>query len=458
MGVGEKLGFALGDAASNLFFQTFAIFLLYYYTDVVGLSAAAVGTMFLVTRIVDTFTDPVMGALADRTRSRWGRYRVYLLFGSIPYGLIGFLMFVGLDLDAGWKLVYAYATYSAMMLAYTVVNVPYSSLMGVLTPSVSERAVVSSYRFVFAFGAGILVSRTFIPLKDLLGAGDELLGVRLTMGIFAVASVLMFMVTALVTRERVQPVAQRQSSVREDVADLFRNVPWLVISAVTVLQLITIVIRESSVVFYFKYVVGEEGLASTFLMWAKISIIAGIVINVWLMKWFDKRSLLIAYSYVAAIGYGGIYLLPVEQMGWIYALNIAGSLAFGPIGVILWSMYGDCADYGEWKFGRRATGLVFSSSLFAIKFGLALGGAIPGWLLATSGFVANEVQPEAARSMMLSLMTLIPAGLTVLFGSLVWAYPLKRAALQQMEAELAERVASEQGARADGACPRVPVQ
>lgn len=176
-----------------------------------------------------------------------------------------------------------------------------------------------------------------------------------------------------------------------------------------------------------------------FLMLAKISIITGIFANVWLMRRVQKRTLLIAYCYISAICYGGIYLVPTDMLWLMHVMNILGSLAFGPIGVILWSMYGDCADYGEWKFGRRATGLVFSSSLFAIKFGLALGGAIPGWLLAMSGFVSNEAQDPAALNMIRMLMTVIPACMTVVFGSMVFLYPLKQPNLEQIENDLAQR-------------------
>lgn len=435
----EKIGYALGDAASNLFFQTFAIFLLFYYTDVVGLSAAAVGTMFLVTRVIDTVTDPIMGLVADRTNTRWGKFRPYLLIGAVPYGVIGFIMFVGPDFNTTGRLMYAYATYSLMMLAYTFMNVPYSSLMGVMTPSVKERSVLSSYRFVFAFLAGIIVSRTFIPLKNFLGGGDQLLGVRYTMAIFAVLSVIMLLTTFLTTRERVHAPKAQTTSLKADLKDLFHNVPWIIISLVTVLQLIAIVIRESSVVYYFKYLVGNEDAASNFLMWAKISIITGIVGNVWLMRIFDKRILLIAYCYGAAICYGGIFFVNPDHMGILHGLNIVGSLAFGPIGVILWSMYGDCADYGEWKFGRRATALVFSSSLFAIKFGLAMGGAIPGWLLGSTGFVANQAQGVETLRMMNALMTLMPAGLLVVFGSLIFAYSLNNRRLEVIEVDLATR-------------------
>jgi len=435
----EKTGYALGDAASNLFFQTFGIFLLFYYTDIVGLPAAAVGTMFLVTRIVDTITDPIMGAIADRTNSRWGKFRVYLLIGAVPYGLIGFFMFVGPDFNTTGKLIYAYITYSAMMLAYTFINVPYSSLMGVMTSSVRERSVLSSFRFTFAFLAGIIVSWSFIPLKNFLGGGDELLGVRLTMGIFAAVSVVLFLVTFATTRERVQPPAEQQPDLKADLSNLLRHGPWLVVSLVTVLQLVTIVMRESSVIYYFKYVVGSEDGASIFLMLAKVAIIAGIILNVFAMRRFDKRSLLIAYCLVAAVFYGGIYFVGPGQMMTLHLFNILGSLAFGPIGAILWAMYGDCADYGEWKFGRRSTALVFSSSLFAIKFGLTLGGAIPGWLLGSAGFVPNLPQNEAVKETILRLFSAYPALLIITFGSLVFLYRLNQSKLDQIEADLIQR-------------------
>jgi GPH family glycoside/pentoside/hexuronide:cation symporter len=442
---GEKIGYALGDAASNLFFQTFAIFLLFYYTDIVGLPAAAVGTMFLVTRILDTVTDPIMGALADRTKTRFGKFRIYLLLGAVPYGLIGFFLFVGPDFNTTGKLIYAYVTYTAMLMAYTFINVPYSSLMGVMTPSIRERSVLSSFRFIFAFLAGIIVAASFIPLKDYLGGGDDLLGVRKTMGIFAAASVVLFLITFFSTRERVHPPADQRADTRTDFLNLFRNVPWLVISLITLLQLIALVMRDSSVIFYFKYVVGEEGGATFFLMSAKIAIVVGIVLNIFVMRAVDKKTLLIAYTYVAAVGYGGIYFVDPANAWLVHTLNIGGSLAFGPVGVILWSMYGDCADYGEWAFGRRSTALIFSSSLFAIKLGLTLGGAIPGWMLGAAGFVANVPQNPETLAVIARLMTVIPAGLLLVLGTLAFAYGLNNARLTRIEAELDERKAAAGG-------------
>src|SRR5210317_2035602 len=202
----EKLGYGLGDSASNFFFQVFNIFLLYYYTDVFGLAPAAVGTMFLVTKIVDAISDPVMGLIADRTHSRWGKFRPYLLWAAVPYGICGYAMFASPDLSDTGKLIYAYVTYTLMMLAYTAINVPYSALLGVISPSSVERTKVASYRFICAFAAAWLIGTFVTPLKNMLGGGDEALGFRLTMIIFAVLSVALFWISFATTRERVSPV------------------------------------------------------------------------------------------------------------------------------------------------------------------------------------------------------------------------------------------------------------
>ena len=202
----EKAGYGLGDTASNFFFQVFNIFLLYYYTDIFGLAPAAVATMFLVTKVIDAISDPAMGMIADRTNTKWGKFRPYILWGAVPYGLCGYLMFANPDLSDSGKLIYAYVTYSLMMLAYTAINVPYSALMGVISPSSIERTKVASYRFIGAFVAGWVVGTFVTPLKNILGGGDEALGFQLTMIIFAVISIAMFWITFATTKERVQPI------------------------------------------------------------------------------------------------------------------------------------------------------------------------------------------------------------------------------------------------------------
>ena len=243
LSIKEKVGYSLGDAASNFFFQFFSIFLLFYYTDIVGIPAAAVGTMMLVTRLLDAITDPLVGALADRTRSRWGRFRPWLLWMAIPYAITGVIMFMCPDWGGTAKLVYAYVTYSVMMLVYTAINVPYSALMGVMSDSSEERTRLASFRFVAAFGAGMLVSYFALPLKNALGRGDDKLGFLLTMCIFALLSVLCFLITFFTTRERVKPAVEQKGSFKGDMALLLRCAPWVLLFFISLFNLTSFRIR-----------------------------------------------------------------------------------------------------------------------------------------------------------------------------------------------------------------------
>jgi GPH family glycoside/pentoside/hexuronide:cation symporter len=225
----EKLGYGLGDTASNFFFHTFNIFLLSYYVDVFGISPAAVGTMFLITKLFDALTDVFMGMVADRTKTRWGRFRPYFLWMAFPFGLIGYSMFANPELSDSGKLVYAYVTYSLMMLAYTVINIPYSSLLGVISPHSRERDSVSTYRFVCAFGAQLLISAFVIPMRNWLGGDDKALGYQLTMGIFAVLSIALWLFTFATTKERVEPPKAQKSDMKEDLQAVFKNAPWVIL-------------------------------------------------------------------------------------------------------------------------------------------------------------------------------------------------------------------------------------
>ena len=249
----EYIGFALGDTASGFFFQTFNIFLTYYYVDVWGIPATALLVMLPAVRAMGALDDLAMGLLADRTQTRWGKFRPYLLWAAVPYGICGYLMFAGPKLGTDAKLVYAYVTYALMLLCYTVVNVPYSSLMGVLSPSPAIRAQASSYRFVGAFGGAFLISLGVRPLVKWLGAGDEPLGFRLTMGIFAAVSIAMFWVCFGTTKERVTPPPGQQTNAREELGELFRNWPWVMLLITSVLSTAFAALRSGSTIFYFKY-------------------------------------------------------------------------------------------------------------------------------------------------------------------------------------------------------------
>lgn len=445
----EKLGYGLGDTASNFFFQVFNIFLLYYYTDIFGLSAAAVGTMFLVTKIVDAASDPIMGLIADRTNTRWGKFRPYLLWAAIPYGLCGYAMFANPDLSDSGKLVYAYVTYTLMMLAYTAINVPYSALMGVISPSSIERTKVASYRFICAFAAAWLIGTFVTPLKNMLGGGDEALGFQLTMIIFAVLSVTLFWITFATTKERVTPV-QDETDVRLDFKAMLGNGPWVVLFIAAIFTLMNVAVRNGTLLYYFKYYIGDNGeriflifdKTAVFMSLGLLAMIFGIALTKTLAERFEKRTLLIVLTLLNAVSMAAFYVTPPDQYLLMVVVNCIGAFVIGPTPALVWAMYADTADYGEWKTGRRTTALVFSSLQFAQKMGLAVGAGLAGVILGLFGFIANEVQTETSLAGIRFMFSIMPAGLAVAGAAAIFFYPIRSKLVRQIESELAERHAS----------------
>lgn len=449
----EKIGYSVGDTASNLFFQTFILFMLYFYTDVFGLSAAAVGTMFLVTRIWDAVNDPVMGMIADRTNTRWGKFRPYLLFVSIPFGIIGVLTFTTPDFDPSGKLVYAYVTYTLMMMFYTAINVPYSALMAVITPNSMERTVLSSFRFVAAFLGGVIVQSTTMSLVEYFGAGYEAVGWQWAMGLLSGLAIVLFFITFFTTEERVLPPKEQKSDFKKDLKELFTNKPWLLIAGATVFQLTYIVIRGSSIAFYFKYYVKEQQLnlfgnvidlspaifTSSFLLTGTVATIIGALLTKWISKTIDKKNTYSGFLILSSSLCVFFYFLEPANVVLIFLLNILLSFFIGPVSVLQWAMYTDTADYSEWKNGRRATGLIMSASLFALKLGLTLGGALAGWTLAYYGFIANEIQTEETIMGIKMLMSFFPAIIGVLGGLLIIWYPLTNKMMIKIEEDLTAR-------------------
>jgi GPH family glycoside/pentoside/hexuronide:cation symporter len=435
----EKAGYALGDAASNFFFQFFGLFLMFYYTDIVGISAGAVGTMMLVTRMFDAITDPLMGALSDRTRTRWGRFRPWLLWVAIPYAVTGVTMFLCPDLGERGKLIYAYVTYSAMMLAYTAINVPYSALMGVMSDSSEDRTRLSSFRFVAAFGAGMLVSYFALPLKNLLGQGDDKVGFLWTMSIFAVLSVICFLITFATTKERVVPADEEKGSLKGDLSLLLRCAPWILLFGVTLFNLTSYCVRSGAQMYYFKYVVGNEMGAKWFMTSGMIAAMIGIALAPRITGLIGKRTAMIALSAISTTLNASFFFLPPENYPLLLAVNIIASLIGGPAGAIIWSMYADTADYIEWKHHRRITGLVYSGVLFGIKMGVALGGGIIGWLLAFYSFEAN-MAPSAESILGIKLaFAAVPAALAFVSVFFLCVYRLSDKKVVEIEADLRAR-------------------
>ncbi len=287
----EKVGYACGDLASCLYWQTIGSFLLFFYTDVFGISAAAAGTMFLVTRLWDAVNDPIMGTIADRTKTRWGRFRPYLLWLAVPFGVIGVLLFTTPDFSPTGKLVWAYITYNLMMMAYTAINIPYSSLLGVITSDPLDRVRLSTFKFLGAFGGNLAVQAFTLPLVAYFGQGDRAIGFRNTMMLYGTVAVALFLVTFFSVRERVQPAPSQKSRVKEDVRDLSRNKPWLILLAIGLFVLAYVAIRNGVTIYYLKYYARNENLYNWYMVSATIATIIGIFVVGWITKKVGKARM-----------------------------------------------------------------------------------------------------------------------------------------------------------------------
>ena len=446
----EKVGYGLGDMASNFYMGFFGLFLLYYYTDVFGISPAAAATMLLVTKVVDAISDPAMGLIADRTNTRWGKYRPYLLWMAIPYALLGYLLFLGPEFSTTGKLIFAYVTYTLVMLAYTAINVPYSALLAVISPVAEERTKATQFRFIFASLGTLAVGALATPLVSWLGGENELLGFRLTIILFAVLSVLIFWITFATTRERVIPKLH-SSSVREDMRNLVKNWSWVVLVVTGILVVVGLVARFASIVFYLKYYIQDGG--DTVFMWMDrtafltscglIGQLFGALLTPMLTMRFEKHHLMFAMNVLHAALLIWCYFISPDNYGLIVVVHSLGIFTFGVVITLLFSMYTDCAEYGEWKTGSNTAGLTVSASMFSLKFGSALGGALPGFILAAYGFVANEVQTADAIDGIRLMFNVLPAVFFLLGGIVMLFYKIDRSVLKTVEAELGDRRADE---------------
>jgi GPH family glycoside/pentoside/hexuronide:cation symporter len=437
----EKFAYGLGDTASNFYFQAFNIFLANYYTDIFGLESGAVGWLLFIVPITVAALNPVVGLLADRTNTRWGKFRPYLLWGAIPYGVFGVLMFANPDLSAHGKLVFAYLTYAVVLIAYVAVNTPYGALMGVMSASSEDRTSLSSYRFACAFLGALLIGG-FVPnLKTMLtpANGGPADGFRNTMTIFAVISVAMFIYTFANTRERVKVPAGQKTPLGRDLRDLMSNTPWLVLFFVGFLTLANTGLRNGAGTFYFKYNVGDEIAQGMFNRVGFLCFILGALATKLFTARFSRRSLMIWLTVINALAMGACYFVDPHNLRLLYVLNIIASFAAGPTPAIVWSMYADTADFGEWKFGRRATGLIFSATVFIQKVGLALGSGMIGWLNKYFGYVPNAAQTPAALHGINLMFSLLPGSLALLAGLATMMYGLDEPTVKQIERELAAR-------------------
>ena len=446
VGLGEKIGYGVGDFASSMYLNFFGFYLFYFFVDLAGVAPAAIGLMLILTKLVDAFTDPMMGALADRTRTRWGRYRPYILWGAIPFGLAGVAVFAAPDLDPPAMLIWGYVTYTLAMLVFTAVSVPYGGLLGVISPSSQVRSSVSAYRMAFASLAGIAFGVLGTTLVRDFGQGDEMRGILLTMVCIAALGTVCFFTVFATTKERI-PSAQENGSIRGDLAVLFRCGPWIAIAIAAILGVLAIAARAAAALFWYKYVAGDDGapvigfLDRVGLFYTALAVgkLAGVVIGNFLHRSFDKRDVVIAGGALKFVGIGLFYIMPLDAVWGQTAAQLFVGMGFGLLMVTAYAMFTDIAEYVDWKSGLQMTGLVIAASIFAVKAGVAFGSSIPGFTLGLTGFVAQEAQSKTAQFgielafAVIPAIALLPAMIAMLF------YRLDRKTIATVESDLAQR-------------------
>ena len=435
----EKFGYGLGDMAANFIFQAMLALQLSYYTDTFGLSAAQAGTLFLVVGLIAAVFNPVMGVIADRTNTRWGKFRPWLLWTAVPFGIMGILTFTTPSLSIGGKLVYAWVTYLLLRLIYAVNNVPYASLTAVLTGDPDERTSIASYRQVFANSAGFIVQSLAIPMVVFFGHGNSAKGYQITMGLLSVLSVIFFLIAFASSKERIQPNPQQQTSLTQDLKDLFSNRPWGVLFVVTTFYFAAIAMRGSVMLPFFKYNAGNQDLFSWFNGFGLASLIAGVAVSTALTRRVGKRPLFIVSMTLSGLFNLAVLVLPATATVPIIASEVLRQFAYGTSGPLIWAMMGDVADYGEWKTGRRATGTVTAAVVFALWVGLALGGAIAGWLFSYYGYVANAVQTARALNGIRLTAGLWSGIAFFATAACLFFYPISRTTNKNISDELAGR-------------------
>ena len=447
----EKVGYGFGDMSSSMFWKIFSYYLPFFYSNVFGLSLAHAGTLLLITKLYDAVSDPVMGMIADRTETRWGKYRPYLLWCAVPFAVCGVLTFTTPDAGYGFKLAYAYVTYILMMTAYTAINVPYGAMLGVLTPDSREKTVFSSYRMFFAYGGSFIALAIFEPLQKFFqNIGSEVSTAdswQWSMAVVGAICAVLFVLCFAMTKERVKIAAPSSgnSSIFKDFKSLVSNGPWWILLAAAIGILLFNSIRGGAAAYYFKDVIGGNAIFSCgiFLAAGEVANMLGVALAVPLSDRLGKKTSYMISLVVAAVLSIFIVFIPATPAGlWtLMGLQILISIATGVTLPLLWSMFADIADYSEYRNGSASTGLIFSSSSMAQKFGGAFGSALILWALAGFGYDTSEaaVQTSAAIGGLKAMMSWIPAVGALAAAVVVAFYPLTSKKMSEISAALADR-------------------
>jgi len=443
IGWSEKLGYAAGDMASCLYFGIFMNFLAIFYTDVFGIAPAALGTMLLVVRTWDWINDPIMGAIADRTETKMGKFRPWILWMIVPYMVFGVLTFTTVDWSPTMKLVYAYFTYTTLMMIYTAINVPYGALMGVMTAKSEERTVLASYRFVGA-NAGIFAVTLMLPyLVKTIGKGNVQSGYAGAMVIIAVLAGGLFFLTFKTCHERVNQVEQKQESFREELKQLARNGPWLMVIAISILTVLGQAIRATTTLHYFKYNVGNEAWGTSLLLYNSVMAVIAVLLSKSICNFIGcKRRAYVILNLLFAALLVWFYFIPVTSFPLMLANQLLIALVAAPMMPLFWSMIADTADYGAVKFGHRSTGVIFSAGTASQKIGWTVGPAVALMFLGGAGYVANAEQTPATLNILRLEMSLMPAVFAVLTAIVTCFYKIDRKMELELEAAISQQTAA----------------
>jgi Na+/melibiose symporter-like transporter len=479
----EKTGYSLGDGAANFVFQTMILFQLNFYTDTMGIAAASAGSLLLVGRLWDAFFDPMVGVLSDRTNTRWGKFRPWVLFTALPWGVAMVLAYTNPGLGVTGNILWACFTNILLMTLYSANNTPYSAMTGVMTGDVNERTTLSSYRFVAAMIAQLIVGGFTLPLVAKLGGENRAKGWQLTMSLWAVLCVVLFCITFLTTRERIQPDPKQKSSPRQDFRSLLANGPWKAMFILTLAHFSVLAMRGGTLFYYFQYYVspaklldllGSLGLTasaagdasngawhklldtfglivdpkgsnvasvgfSLLNMSTQVVTVVGVLCSAALCARFGKKAVAIAGFALATLFMSLFVFVPAESVGTIFLLEYTRALMYAPTIPLLWAMFADVVDFSEWKTGRRITGIIYATILFALKTGLSLGGAAAGWVLSGFGYRANAVQTDQALLGIRLVISVLPAILFLVVIACLVSYPISKKLNLQIQDELTER-------------------
>ena len=434
----ERFSYAVGDFGINLYFMSAMTFLLFFYTEVYGLSAAVAGGVFLVARVVDAVTDPVMGIIADRTRSRWGKFRPYLLFGPLPLGLITVATFTVPGFGDFGKAVWAYVTYVMFGIVYTAVTIPYAAMTAVLTDDHQERTLLSTLRIGCAFAGGYAVSVGLFPLVDGFGGGAG--GFQAAMVLFAVVATGLLWVTFAGTEERITPVRpSHRLSLADGARALASNWPLIIVVLLFTLGMLSFTLRQTAAPYYFKYNMGREDLLSLYFGVTLPVMFLGLIAVPWLSRRFGKAGGIRIGAAVAMIGAGGFYLTPPDNVVMVFVCGSVLAIGGAPIAVLGWAMIPDTVEYAEWRTGVRVDGLILSTASFFQKIAKAVGGAGVAGALAFFGFVAHAEQSAETLESILWAMSVAPLVVQVLLVVVSFAYRLDEQAHGRIVAELRGR-------------------